>query len=754
METHLRKARWVIEIARLEIVLNALNARQQVAALKADLLSLGTAANTGGNQATQGINKIGTQAKRAATQTQSAATDMERALSRVGTAFVGAFTVDRMARFLSESVKVNMEFRRMDNVITGLTGSAAAAQEQLAFLTKESDRLGLNFRSTVQAFVRFEAAAKGSTIGEGTLRDIFVSTAEAARKFGLTTSEQERIFLAYEQMVSKGVVSMEELRRQLGDSLPGAFAIGARAMGLTTVEFMKLVESGKLLSQEFLPKFAKQLKNDVTGAVDDLAISLGQLQNAWDRFKNSIGQGIRPAVQGAARGATVALDALTPNTPDQAEVQRVAREIAASRVGTTGLRGRPLQEWEINRAISEMMLTKPELFEEAAQKIQGQRTDYKKFTEDFGLPKEFTTPDTTPARVMDSQQTAKFEREINQQTLQRLEGRQKIVETYRQEEQAIIDLGLPLDKEAQLVGLIRQNMSQALSDDMFGNMAENAKRMGEEMEKLDKTAKELFFETLDPGEQSAAKINAEFEKDVMTLIELTEVGREAGLTYDDLVYKRDRALAQGAKTRRGGQSRDRVVDFASMTESWGTFEQRVGEGGAALADSLDQNFSDAFTSMIMGTKSVGDAFSQMATSIVSDLVRIMVQQMVVRSVMQVAGGLGGVTEAGAVANIRSNYHVGGEVGFGATRARRFHDGGGVMGDEMPVIARRGEVIFTPEQMGALGKVIAQNQGKSQQKVEVVNVMDPSLFTDNLYRNKDAILNIIGRESKTVRRMIG
>ena len=90
----------------------------------------------------------------------------------------------------------------------------------------------------------------------------------------------DRVALALDalgQMASKGTVSMEELRQQLGDSLPGATAIAAKGLGLTTSELTKLVESGQLSTEQFFPAFRRGLEetfgsaeNNVTGLVQDI----------------------------------------------------------------------------------------------------------------------------------------------------------------------------------------------------------------------------------------------------------------------------------------------------------------------------------------------------------------------------------------------------------------------------------------------------------------------------------------------------
>lgn len=775
-----------MDIARLSIVLDARTAQQQIAQLKADLTSIAAVTKVSVSNAGQSfktmegqLNQIrisvntlnqtmGTAMSRSAQSVRAATvpiSDMGAALSRLGGFFAAAFSIRELSRFATEAVKTNIEFKRMDNVLTGLSGSSEKAKEQLGYLSGEADRLGLNFRSSVQAFVRFSAAAKGSTIGDGSLREIFSSTAEAARKFGLTTSEQERIFLAYEQMISKGVVSMEELRRQLGDALPGAFSIGARAMGMTTKQFGDFVQTGKLMSQDFLPKFAKQLSHDVTGAIDDLAVSLGKTQNAWDRFKNSIGEAARPAVKSASDAIGSALSEAdislrygqfmtkVPTEGDQ-QIQTLL-QLRKEFPNAPRTRFQRDPNFDSYRLYKQMMSENQQAI--GAAPVTGSAYQ----SPDFGL----NLPELPPAEPMDQSLTTKFERELNKLTLDRLEGRDKIIESYKQEKEAIIAMGLPLDKESQLVALIAQNQTKALDEDLFKSSEEQTKRLTEEMTNLNEASEKLFTSTLSKGQSEVEKINQSFRDNVNLLIQLDEFGaNNKNITYDQLVEARDRSLSDLLDTKERGNRRNKAQSFSDVAAGWGDLENRIREGSGTLASQMEQNFTDAFSSMIMGTQSVGDAFRNMATSIVSDLVRVMVQQLIVRSVLQGIGiasgtiGIGNAStdsaaqlKAGMTSDIRGAYHNGGVVGFSSGPVRRFHNGG-VAGDEQMVINRRGEVYFTPEQMSVLGKTMAGAGGR-QQKVEVVNVMDPALFPESLYKNKNAIINIIGKESKTVRRTL-
>lgn len=59
------------------------------------------------------------------------------------------------------------------------------------------------------------------------------------------------------QMVGKGKVSMEELRLQLGDALPGAMKLVSDGLGVTTGKLYELVEAGELTGEDIINAFIK-----------------------------------------------------------------------------------------------------------------------------------------------------------------------------------------------------------------------------------------------------------------------------------------------------------------------------------------------------------------------------------------------------------------------------------------------------------------------------------------------------------------
>ena len=69
------------------------------------------------------------------------------------------------------------------------------------------------------------------------IKEIYDALLQTSTVMHIQPHQFKLVSLAVEQMASKGTVTMEELRRQLGEHIPGAFGVAARAMGKTEKEF-------------------------------------------------------------------------------------------------------------------------------------------------------------------------------------------------------------------------------------------------------------------------------------------------------------------------------------------------------------------------------------------------------------------------------------------------------------------------------------------------------------------------------------
>lgn len=187
------------------------------------------------------------------------------------------------------AVDTTVKFDRINAVLKAVSGSTEAASRDFEFIRDVSKRLGLELVSTADAYGKLAAAAKGTELAGEPTRQIFTAIANAAARLGLSADEMSGALLAISQMMSKGTVQAEELRGQLGERLPGAFQIAARAMGVTTAELSKMLEQGQVITTDFLPKFARELNNSfgTGGQIDTAQANVNRLSTAWEEFKKA-----------------------------------------------------------------------------------------------------------------------------------------------------------------------------------------------------------------------------------------------------------------------------------------------------------------------------------------------------------------------------------------------------------------------------------------------------------------------------------
>lgn len=192
---------------------------------------------------------------------------------------------------LQNSFSTNLKIDSLNTALRNVSGTAENFTANIDFLKQVSNRLGLEFISTAEAFKQWQGAAKFSNLTSEESRSIFESVANASAKMKLSSEDVKGSFLALSQIMSKGKVQAEELRGQLGERLPGAFALAAKAMGVTEQELNKMLERGEVVANDFLPKFAKQLDisfgNDKTEKIESMQASVNKLKNTFTELYQS-----------------------------------------------------------------------------------------------------------------------------------------------------------------------------------------------------------------------------------------------------------------------------------------------------------------------------------------------------------------------------------------------------------------------------------------------------------------------------------
>lgn len=256
-----------------------------------------------------------------------------RAITRFTSGVVNSFgTISRVALPLGVAgifdkiIESGLKMTKFESTMSVVTGSVQASRTQLEGLLETSNQLGIVFSNAAAPFAKFAAAARG-IIPEQDIKKIFDAFAEVSSALFLTNQEINGVFLALQQMASKGTISMEELRLQLAERIPGAMRLAARAMEMDVGSLEEAIRAGSVRAEDFLVKFADVIHENFAGAARIAATS------AFAAFNNLKNQLFQTAVDISNAGVLDALaDGATRLTKflkdNEKELSTLGRDIA------------------------------------------------------------------------------------------------------------------------------------------------------------------------------------------------------------------------------------------------------------------------------------------------------------------------------------------------------------------------------------------------------------------------------------------
>jgi tape measure domain-containing protein len=198
------------------------------------------------------------------------------------------------------------EFQRLETMMRGLSAQTDETKKKLEAAASvqflKNMALGAPFDVTAlgDAFVKLRTGGIDPT--NGSLKALVDSVA----RFGGTSETLKRASVAIQQMGGKGVISMEELRQQLGEAIPDAMQKMAVATGVSMAELTKQVSKGVVASGPALERFFAVLQVQNSGAAADMMKTwpgmLSQLETRWKLFSETVGNaGFMSALEGAMK---------------------------------------------------------------------------------------------------------------------------------------------------------------------------------------------------------------------------------------------------------------------------------------------------------------------------------------------------------------------------------------------------------------------------------------------------------------------
>ena len=718
--------------------------------VESELLSLGQSGDAALNKLRGVQRTLNTELQRTSKSYDDLGRSVKGFAASAAAALAGVISVN-VAR---DAMSAALEIDGLNRSLSASVGGAGAAAREMAFLESTAADLGVGVLQAQRAYTQLAASMRGTSLeGEGT-RDVFVAMQTALTVLGKSQDEGSRAFNALSQMASKGVVSMEELRTQLGDVLPGALNIAAEAMGMTTGELIDLVSSGELATVDFLPRFAAALEDRFAPALQEsLATPLGQaratMAELGDQLKllqASFGEGLATGMadslrefSGAAKDANDDARTLGEGigAVAGAAIWASARIVDFARVSSDAING-----------LLDDITGVPVI-----PGLRGKLPDASLFRDITGaLPRSYRDPNAAapvqPFGVFDTEEAEAARKVASaaafhaaaaeavrkeaeekkkakdatkaladaQQELKRLqsEGARAFADSRTEVEAYHIEMARLkslLDK-----GFIEPDTFNRLKISLDPATKEAAKKADEEAKKAQKELQDLVQE----GARIFYETRTETEKYAIEAENLKTVLDSGNITLETYV----RRLIQIAPAIKNAFP-DHLGDFAKRLSE---ISERAQVTGADIANSIGNAFNragDALTDFVLGGKA---SFADFANSIISDLVRIAIQQSIIAPLSQALSGVfaGFIPGAGGSAPVPVGHSGGMSEALRGMRAvnpmvfanaPRFHNGfPGMARDEIPAILQSGERVLNRRETRAYNAGMMRGGGSNVQVI--------------------------------------
>lgn len=238
-------------------------------------------------------------------------------LSKYGQELDASFrNVDRTLRYMAAGAVVALtgafvtlagELERQVILLSTLESSIQKANDRMDQLVSLASKVPFSLTGITDAFVKLKVAGLEPIIdneGNGPLRNLL----DALAAFGGTEQQLQRASIAIQQMAGKGVVSLEELRQQLGEAIPTAIRAMAAGMGISISELIDKISKGNVTFREGVNAMLAEFERNYRGAGELLNNTffgaIRQLKTELDRLVLTLNRG------GALDVFTIALQGL------------------------------------------------------------------------------------------------------------------------------------------------------------------------------------------------------------------------------------------------------------------------------------------------------------------------------------------------------------------------------------------------------------------------------------------------------------
>ena len=166
--------------------------------------------------------------------------------------------VGQLRQALGAVAEYGAELTKLRIALRGVTQSEQEYEKALLVVNQATKDFAIPQSLVTKQFTKLQASVSGAGGNLADTTKSFRGIIAAVRATGGSLQDVDSALTATAQVFSKGKVSAEELRQQIGERLPGAFTLFAESAGLSTKELDKALEGGKVTLQDFL-RFSEDL---------------------------------------------------------------------------------------------------------------------------------------------------------------------------------------------------------------------------------------------------------------------------------------------------------------------------------------------------------------------------------------------------------------------------------------------------------------------------------------------------------------
>lgn len=194
-------------------------------------------------------------------------------------------------------------FNKYQIALAGVSTDQEDFNASINAAKKFSEQFVVPLDTTIEQYTKLKASVVGAGLGTKETNKAFEALSASVIATGGSQEDLNSALRAASQVFSKGKVSAEELRQQIGERLPGAFTIFADSMGISTKQLDKLLEGGKVTLDDFVG-FTEELIRRYGTTAEELAkapelagarleVAVKKAQLAFGGFFANVGAGFQ-----------------------------------------------------------------------------------------------------------------------------------------------------------------------------------------------------------------------------------------------------------------------------------------------------------------------------------------------------------------------------------------------------------------------------------------------------------------------------